>query len=46
MILCNKQCKLYDRCNVKHPMQQQCVFDMGIYEEEDNDDEFLEKMTY
>ena len=45
MIKCNERCQLYNRCNVKHPMQHQCVFDMGLYEEEDDGDKFLEKIT-
>ncbi len=47
MIKCDEHCQLYNRCNVRYPNIQQCVFDMGIYEsEKENKDDFLERITY
>ena len=46
MIKCDEHCQLYNRCNVRYPNIQQCVFDMGIYNGEDDKDEFLERRTY
>jgi hypothetical protein len=46
MILCNERCQLYNRCNVKYPNIQQCVYDMGIYSEDEDKDEFLERKSY
>jgi hypothetical protein len=47
MVKCNERCQLYNRCDCRG-LQEQCVFDMGIYvkEKDDDDDEFLEKVTY
>ena len=47
MVQCDERCQLYKRCNVRYPNIQQCVYDMGIYNEgEENKDEFLERITY
>jgi hypothetical protein len=45
MVICNERCQLYNRCEVRN-LRQQCVYDMGIYVKEEDDDEFLEKITY
>lgn len=48
MIPCNERCQLYNRCELRG-LRKRCIFDMGIYskeEEDDEDDEFLEKLTY
>lgn len=45
MIPCNKKCQLYFRCEFAS-CRPRCIFDMGIYVKEEDDDEFLEKMSY
>ena len=45
MIICNEKCQLYGRCDCKN-LRQRCIFDMGVYVKEEEDDEFLEKLTY
>jgi hypothetical protein len=45
MILCNKDCSIYDKCDAAN-IRSRCIFDMGIYVKEEDDDEFLEKMSY
>ena len=46
MVPCDERCQLYNRCNVRYPNIQRCVFDMGFDDEEDNGDKFLEKITF
>jgi hypothetical protein len=43
MVKCDERCQLYSRCNVRYPNIQQCVYDMGIYNEDENKDDFLER---
>ena len=45
MIPCNEKCQIYYRCELRG-LRQRCIFDMGIYVKEEEDDEFLEKLTY
>jgi hypothetical protein len=45
MILCNEKCQLYNRCSCKN-LRQQCIFDMGVFFKEEDDDEKYEKLTY
>ena len=45
MIPCNEKCQLYFRCEFAS-RRPRCIFDMGIYVEEEDEDEFLEKITY
>ena len=45
MIPCNERCQLYNRCDLKG-LRKRCIFDMGIYVKEEENDEFLEKLTY
>ena len=45
MILCNERCQLYNRCDCKN-LRQVCIFDMGLPKDEDDNDEFIEKLTY
>lgn len=46
MVKCDERCQLYNRCNVRYPNIQQCVYDMGIYSKGEDKDEFLERRTY
>lgn len=47
MIQCNERCQLYNRCNVRYPNIQQCVYDTGIYNDSGEDkDDFLERRMY
>jgi hypothetical protein len=45
MIPCNSNCKIYNTCDAKG-LRKRCIYDMGIYVKEEEDDEFLEKITY
>lgn len=46
MIICNETCQLYYKCNCRN-LRQRCIFDMGIpFDKEEDDDEFIDKMTY
>ena len=45
MIPCNEKCQLYFKCEFAS-RRPRCFFDMGIYVKEEDEDEFLEKITY
>ena len=45
MIICDETCKLYPRCRDRRKYFH-CVYEFGIRVEEEEDDEFLEKLTY
>jgi len=45
MIPCNEQCQLYGKCEASGK-RKRCIFDMGIFVKEEDDDEFLERVTY
>ena len=46
MIICNETCQLYYKCDCRN-LRQRCIFDLGMpYENNDNDDEFIDKLTY
>ena len=45
MIPCNEKCQLYFKCELRG-LRKRCIFDMGICVKEEEDDEFLEKLTY
>ena len=45
MIECDERCQLYYRCECSG-LNHRCVFDMGLYEKENDKDDFLERRTY
>ena len=45
MILCGENCSIYNKCDAAN-IKGRCPFDMGIRVKEEDDDEFLEKMSY
>lgn len=45
MIKCNESCQLFFKCESSGLMEN-CVFDNGICQNDDDSDEFLEKITY
>ena len=45
MIPCNEKCHLYFKCELRG-LRKRCIFDMEIYTKDNENDEFLEKLTY
>ena len=45
MIPCDERCSIYNRCEARN-LRKRCIYDMGICVKEEEDDEFLEKLTY
>lgn len=45
MIPCNEKCQLYGKCEASG-LRKRCIFDMGIFVKEEDNDEFLERATY
>ena len=45
MIPCDERCSIYNRCEARN-LRKRCIYDMGVYVKEEENDEFLEKLTY